>query len=69
MIEREGGECRTSLQIDLHSIGTCMDDHQCLGCALIQRVRVERESVDLRDRMWRATCWGRVKVAWQTGHL
>jgi len=26
-------------------------------------------SRDLRDLMWRATCWGRVKVAWQTGHL
>lgn len=23
----------------------------------------------LRDRIWRATCWGRVNVASQTGHL
>lgn len=26
------------------------------------------EKVDSRERMCRATCWGRVKVDWQTGH-
>lgn len=24
---------------------------------------------DSRERMWRATCWGRVNVDWHTGHL
>lgn len=77
-----GGWKPTFGRTDRHSTGTCRDDHLCLETGSQHRSRGEsgdgggavavlrqwsRENV--RDRMCLATCWGRVKVAWHTGHL
>ena len=39
-----------------------------VGRGRVGRVGAERWRSHLRERMCRATCWGRVNVDWQTGH-
>jgi hypothetical protein len=60
-------EQQTFWQTDHHNAGTCRVCRQYLKA---MRVKDADEGLDsLRDLIWRATCCGRVKVAWQTGHL
>lgn len=62
---------RCGVGVGMSRGGECMDvlDGWSAGVGALESGEEQRGNGCLRERICLATCWGRVKVAWQTGHL